>query len=189
MPALWGCDMSRVGVDLDGVCYNFSASVREYLALTGWPHACPEPTRWEFYEDWGLGLGAFLDACNEGVDAGVIFSFGDPYPNVREALEIIKAKGHTIHIVTDRSFGTNGASEAATRSWLDRHGLPFDSLTFAADKTVVHLDMMIDDKLANYDALEAAGVDVRLLTRAWNQVEDRPRRRVLDLLHFAELVA
>lgn len=182
--------MSRVGVDLDGVCYDFSASVREYLTHIGWAHSCPEPTRWEFYEDWGLSLGGFLDICHDGVDAGVIFSYGDPYPRVREALRLIRAKGHTIHIVTDRSFGTNGASEAATRSWLDRHDLPFDSLTFSADKTVVRLDAMVDDKLANYDALDKAGVDVRLLTRAWNRADDFvPRQRVLDLLHFAEVVA
>lgn len=182
----------RVGIDLDGVCYDFSASVREYLvnvAATHAPDMTPAPTRWEFYEDWGLDLDGFVATCHNGVDAGVVFAHGEPYPCVAEAFNLIKASGHTIHIVTDRSFGSNGASEAATRTWLDCHRLAFDSLTFSADKTVVRLDVMVDDKLANYDALEAAGVKAYLLSRPWNQNDPRPRRRVLDLLHFAEVIA
>lgn len=182
----------RVGIDLDGVCYDFAASVREYLCHTAGTHEpsqCADPLRWEFYEDWGLDLPAFLDAFHAGVDAGVIFSHGDPHPNVAEAFARIKAAGHSIHIVTDRSMGQPGASEAATAAWLARHGLTFDSLTFTADKTAVRLDVMVDDKLANYYALEAAGVDAWLLTRAWNQHDTAPTQRVLDLLHFAEVIA
>lgn len=181
----------RVGIDLDGVCYDFAASVREYLCNTAGthdPNACGDPERWEFYEDWGLDLPAFLDAFHAGVNAGVIFSHGGTYPNVTEAFTRIKTAGHSIHIVTDRAMGEPGKSEAATSAWLARHGLPFDSLTFSADKTVVNLDVMVDDKLSNYDALEAAGVRAYLLTRRWNQYDKEPRRRVLDLLHFAEVV-
>lgn len=182
----------RVGIDLDGVCYDFSASVREYLCNVAMSHSaarCTDPTRWEFYEDWGLSLGEFLTACHDGADAGVVFSYGEPYAHVGEAFQRIHQAGHSIHIVTDRSFGTNGASEAATRAWLDRHGLRFDSLTFSSDKTVVRIDTMVDDKLSNYDALEASGVKAYLLSRTWNQHDPQPRRRVLDLLHFAEVIA
>ena len=181
----------RVGIDLDGVCYDFAAAVREYLCNTVGSHdpdICTDPTRWEFYEDWGLNLPAFLDAFHAGVNAGVIFTHGHPFPNVQEAFKRIADAGHSIHIVTDRSMGEPGASEAATAAWLHRHGLPFDSLTFSPDKTVVNLDVMVDDKLANYDALVGAGVDAYLLTRAWNQQQDE-RKRVLDLLHFAEVIA
>ncbi len=182
--------MSRVGIDLDGVCYNFSASVREYLtntARTHQPHTCTDPTRWEFYEDWGLNLDAFLDTCHAGVEAGVIFTHGEPYPNTAEAFHRIKSAGHSIHVITDRSFGSNGASEAATRAWLDRHGLPFDSLTFSPDKTIVRIDTMVDDKPSNYAALTAVGVDAYLLSRPWNQhVNDATRVR--DLLHYAEMI-
>lgn len=180
----------RVGIDLDGVCYNFAASVREYLCRHEYadPETCTDPTRWEFYEDWGLTLEDFLAACHAGVDAGLIFTHGDPYPNTAEAFARIKGAGHTIHVVTDRSFGTAGASEAATRAWLDTHGLPFDSLTFSSDKTVVRLDTMVDDKPSNFLALQAAGVDAWLLTRPWNRACETSRR-VLDLLHFAEVIA
>lgn len=172
----------RVGIDLDGVCYDFAGSVREYLN-----HPHPDPERWEFYEDWGLSLDDFLTVCHDGVDAGIIFTHGDPYPNVLDAFKIIKGAGHSIHIVTDRAFGQNGASPAATAAWLARHGLDYDSLTFSADKTVVKLDVMVDDKPSNYAALQAAGVDAYLLTRPWNQQVPNAQR-VLDLLHFAEVI-
>lgn len=181
--------MARVGVDLDGVCYDFSSSLRYYL--WGWCRydeaTLPEPTRWEFYEDWGLTLDQFIEVCNEGVNAGVIFSHGDPFPGTKDALLALKAKGHTIHIVTDRSFGSNGRSEGATRAWLDRHKLPFDSITFSADKTIVNTDFFVDDKLQNYDALRAAGVEVYLYDRPWNQ-DIEPRLRVPSLAAFVREV-
>lgn len=182
--------MARIGIDLDGVCYDFGGSLREYLRrFHDWDEArCPAATRWEFYEDWGLSLQEFIRHCHEGVNAGVIFSHGDPYHGTRRALLSLREAGHTLHVVTDRSFGSSGASEAATRTWLDRHAIPFDALTFSADKTVARVDWMIDDKLANYDALDATGVNVWLLDRPWNQDITRRRRRVTTLHHFVERV-
>lgn len=178
--------MSRVGIDLDGVCYDFGDSLRHYL--WGWCRrdeaTMPEPTRWEFYEDWGLDLKQFLQACHAGVDAGVIFTWGDPFPGVREALSALHSAGHTLHVVTDRSFGSNGNAERATRAWLDRYKLPFDSLTFSSDKTIVRADYFIDDKLQNYDELHAAGVEVYLLDQPWNQDRWTPRDRVFSLAEF-----
>lgn len=179
----------RVGIDLDGVCYDFAGSLRHYLwtVLGRDPETCPDATRWEFYEDWGLDLAAFLDACDLGVDDGYIFAHGDPYPNVAEAFNVIKSAGHTIHIVTDRTFGQPGNAAAATLTWLATYGLGYDSITFSADKTVANLDVMVDDKPENYAALIAAGVDAYLLTRPWNQHVEGAQR-VLDLLHFAEVI-
>lgn len=180
----------RVGIDLDGVCYDFAASVREFVTSAGirFRHQCPDPTRWEFYEDWGMDLPEFLTACHRGVEAGTIFTHGEPYPGTRDALNAMKANGHTLHVITDRAFGRSGASEAATRAWLDAHRLPFDSLTFTADKTIVRVDAMIDDKPANYDALNAAGVQVWMMDRPWNAAHPATRR-VSTLAEFAEVIA
>ncbi len=178
----------RVGVDLDGVCYSFDASLRAYLLSIGKQGEFPEATRWEFYEDWGLDLPAFLTTCDAGVDAGIIFAHGDPFPEVAEAFALIREAGHSIHIVTDRSFGSPGASAAATIGWLAKHGLAYDSITFSADKTVANVDVMIDDKPSNYEALVSAGVNAFLLSRAWNShVQDA--KRVASLLEFAEVIS
>lgn len=176
----------RVGIDLDGVCYDFGASVREYLVQTGarQRHECPDPQRWEFYLDWGLTLPQFLATCHAGVDEGVIFDHGDPFPGTREAIEKIKAAGHTIHIVTDRFFGKWGGSQMATIGWLNRHNIPYDSLTFSADKALVNLDAMVDDRPENYDALDAVGVNVYMLDRPWNA--HHYGRRVYSLAQYAQ---
>lgn len=178
----------RVGIDLDGVCYDFAASFREYI--TSWVDRrryCPAPTRWEFYEDWGMGLDEFLGHCHDGVDRGIIFTYGAPLPRVAEAFAWIKAAGHSIHIVTDRSFGAPGASAAATLAWLAKYQLPYDSITFSSDKTIAAVDVMVDDKPENYAALVEGGVHAYLLTQRWNRHVPNAAR-VLDLLHFAEVI-
>lgn len=178
----------RIGVDLDGVCYDFAASFRQYLDLKGNKLDFPAPTRWEFYEDWGFSLDEFVGLCHAGVDAGVVFKHGAPHKGTREALRALHRAGHTIHIITDRSFGSAGASKRATREWLQFNQLPYDTLTFSNDKTVVPTDFMIDDKLQNYDALERAGCNVYLLDRPWNQ-DEGTRRRVFSWDEFLAVVA
>lgn len=181
----------RIGVDLDGVCYDFDGSLAQFLT----EHRnmdrslLPPSTRWEFYLDWGLSLDEFLDACHEGVKADVVFTYGNAFPGTRSALERITARGHTLHVVTDRNFGGPGVSEAATARWVANELPKIKSLTFSADKTVANVDMMIDDKLQNYDALEAVGVDVYLFDRPWNQVPgDDHRKRVRSMHEFADRV-
>lgn len=180
----------RVGVDLDGVVYDFAASVREYLVGCGWDRAkCTPATTWEFYRDWGLSDREFVDVCNDGVDHGVIFTHGDPEPGSSEALYRIREAGHTIHVVTDRKFGKPGAAAEATISWLARHDLPFDDITFTSDKRCANLATMVDDKLSNYDQLEKSGVWTYLLDRPWNRVrESAARYRVSSLFEYARIV-
>jgi hypothetical protein len=183
----------RVGFDLDGVLYNFGDSVRRYLEFTGQGHIWKSgPTKeayWDFYKDWGWTSKQFVEFCNEGADAGFIFC-GDARPGAAEAVQAIKAMGHTIHIITDRSFGSAPAiSHSNTSNWLKQHGIPYDSLTFTADKTIVRVDAMIEDKLENYDALEANGTWTFLINRAWNQVPgDVARRRIDELSEYVQAI-
>lgn len=180
--------MSRVGIDLDGVVYDFAAGLLAAMRIFGMDtRPCSPPTRWEFYLDWGLTLEEFKAVCHAGVDRGIIFTHGDPFKGARDALVSLRNAGHTLHIVTDRNWGTQGRAEAATRAYLDAHDLPFDSLTFSADKTVARVDFMVDDKPGNYDALRLAGVRTWLLTRPWNA--DHPAfYRATSLAHFAQIV-
>lgn len=181
----------RVGIDLDGVVYDFAESLRNHLLVKdSWARAAdyPPPTRWEFYEDWGYGLHEFVFECNRGVNAGIIFNTGKPFTGAAEAFERIRAAGHSIHIVTDRTFGKPGQAALHTIAWLHRWDLHYDSITFASDKTIADVDVMVDDRPENFHALTKAGVDAWLLTRPWNQHVDT-NRRVLDLLHFAEVIA
>lgn len=181
---------ARVGVDVDGVCLRFAESLREYMRACGVDvSGYEDPQRWEFYLDWGYSLEEFIDWCNRGVNDGWIFARGEAYEGTREALCRLREAGHSIHFVTDRSFGEPGMSALNSYRWFADHGLPYDSVTFSADKTVTDLDFFIDDKVENYDALDLAGVEVYLCDRPWNRnPAHRSFRRVAGLPHFVDVV-
>lgn len=187
----------RVGFDLDGVLYDFAASFKRYMVSRGQilegVLSDQEPSSWNFYEGMGLSLAEFKSICDDGVDAGYIFR-GPARPNAAESVNRVKALGHTIHIITDRKFGSDPVnSEIATKEWLAEHGIPYDTLTFSADKTCVPTDCFVEDKLENYDALREAGNNAYLITRPWNYdpeefASKRQRRRILDVKDYADII-
>lgn len=183
----------RVGVDLDGCLYSFGDSVYRYLCSIGkgdlWKSGPTPKPFWDFYKDWGWTGEQFVQMCNDGVDAGYIFR-GPARPNARNAISEIKEMGHTIIIITDRSFGTTpDASHKATLAWLAEHQIPFDEIYFSADKTLVPTDIFVEDKLENYDALTAAGTECWLINRAWNFVDGGDARlRIDDIRQFPACV-
>lgn len=183
----------RIGVDLDGVCYDFAESFRRYLWDYGYYDKYKvvegEPDKWHFYRDWGMTDEVFVEHCHRGVDAGIIFGWGGPRDAAHDAVNFMKAMGNEIHIVTDRSFGSDPKmSQKNTRNWLESWEFEYDTLTFSADKTCVETDLFIEDKLENYDSLAAKGVDVYLVDRPWNQDYSKPRKRVGSIQHFATMV-
>lgn len=183
----------RVGIDLDGVCYNFADAFINYINGLNHNYVIPqyesEVDKWHFYRDWGMTDKEFVQHCHNGADDGIIFGYGGQRDNAAEAIRFMREFGNTIHIVTDRSFGTTPeSSENNTRRWLFQHGFQYDTLTFSADKTCVETDVFIEDKLENYDALVAAGVDCYLVDKPWNQDDSVYRKRVRNIQQFATLV-
>lgn len=179
----------RIGVDLDGVLFDFAGSLRRYLISIGRDDStlCATKT-WHFYEDWGYTLEEFIAHCDAGVDAGYVFS-GPARSRAAQSVQMLKDAGHSIHIITDRAFGSPGASQLATRIWLANHSIPYDTLDFSADKTIVPTDLFIEDKLENYDALDATPCQPWLVNRAWNHVPGGDdRRRLPDVYEFAQMV-
>lgn len=175
-------------LDADGVLYDFQGAFKHYLTEhRGWSDAhWPEPTRWEFYLDLGLTRSSFEALCTAGVEDGVIFTHGDPYPGTREAMQRLTDAGHELHIVTDRFFGSRGCEEV-TRKWLTRHGLPFHALTLTGDKAAIPADFAVDDRPLNYAALRNAGVDAYLFIRSWNDCYPAAQR-VGSLGEFVDVV-
>ncbi len=183
--------MVRIGIDLDGVCYDFAGHLRRYLVE--WLGHAPEPYQhlhtWEFWTCWGWDDERYLAACHEAVDAGCLFATGEPHPGTREALTALAAAGHELHIVTARDFGSApGASERATRRWLGEYGIPYSSLTISRDKTAVPTDFFVEDYLPNYEMLKAVGTTAYLINREWNTPHDDGRNRVADIGEFARVV-
>jgi phosphoglycolate phosphatase-like HAD superfamily hydrolase len=181
-----------VGIDIDGCLYDFVGAVRRYrVQVYGLDQATMPPARqWAFFTDWGMSLQEFLADVHAGVEAGVIFGEGDPLPGVVDALGALAGAGHSLHLVTDRgSWGSPGRALELTHAWLEAHGVPFDTLTIAADKTTVPCQVFIEDRPENFTALRQAGVDAYLRSWPYNEhVPTPPGRRVADLTQFARAV-
>jgi hypothetical protein len=182
----------RVGFDLDGVWYDFRQAHSDFELSRGNAHCnmgAVDPG-WNYFEGWGMSLDEWLASYRDGVDAGVLLRHGDPLPGAVESSRALAKMGHTIHVVTDRSVGTDlGASSRATAAWLAEHGFVFHSLTFSKDKTVVPVDVFIEDRKENADALVAAGTPCYLINRPWNAPADDGRLRVDTLAEFVGKVA
>jgi 5'(3')-deoxyribonucleotidase len=176
----------RIGIDSDGVLYTFQTALIRWLKESGQydnykvKHRFDE---WYFYREWGMTDAEFISHVADGVAAGVIFR-GPARKGASSALKRLQAAGHTLHIITDRNFA--GAQEA-TIEWLAQHNIPYDTLTFSADKTIIPTDVFIEDKPENADALAAAGTKVYLVTRAWNR-HAQGHERVSSISEFADKV-
>lgn len=177
----------KIGVDLDGVVYNFTKQFCEAARKQGF-NLSETPDCWNWFESCGMTRAQFLEIMHKSVDDLQLFWKGEMLDNAADHMARLRDAGHEIHIVTHRESGHVYTSESATRYWLDTKGAMYDSLTFSADKTVVNVDVFIEDNLDNYDALEAAGVKAYLVNRSYNQVEGDGRRRVDSFGDFADLI-
>lgn len=173
----------RIGIDLDGVGYDFLQCLSDYAVANGFPMARVERwTGWMSTESWGMTHEQYLDMCNRAAEDGHLFTSLEPLPGFIEMLHALRERGHECHVITARDFGADNAAGRNTRLWLERVQAPITSLTFSSDKTSVPMDAFIEDNLWNYDALEQAGCRSYLINRTWNQVEGGDDRRRVDSL-------
>ncbi|QNL30570.1 hypothetical protein SEA_SPEEDDEMON_1200 [Gordonia phage SpeedDemon] len=188
--------MARVMIDLDGVLYDFAGALAQSMIDLGFEaRDLPEPTEWAFFKDWGLTLKGFEMVYNNAVNRGALF---DRFPVRREdldALRQIRGEGHTIHIVTARGMGSlKTLAQEQTVEWLGINGVPYDTLTFAEDKTIIPTDFALEDNRDNYNALRntAHRTQAYLYDQPYNRdVEGCSRKaaRVNSVREFADIVA
>lgn len=181
----------RVGFDLDGVWYDFRQAHSEFELGRGNTECTIEncDPGWDYFLGWGMNFEQWALSYRQAVDAGRLLRFGEPMTDAVWSSRAVAAAGHTVHIVTDRSAGSDpGVSSRATAAWLADNGFVFHSLTFSADKTVVPVDVFIEDRLKNADALNDAGTPCYLINRPWNSPHDDGRLRVESLREFVGLI-
>lgn len=187
-----------IGVDLDGCAYNFVDNFLHYLRSNNWfnlnnytdPGDNYKPTHWNFFTDFGVGEDEFGDIMAEGIREGYVFldpiGFKDlPMLGCTAVLRKFRRQGHSVHIITHRSF-RNGAT-AQTVAWLKRYGVPFDALHFVKDKTVVDVDLLLEDSPNNYIASVKAKIPCVLMAHQYNE-HLTAATRVADWHEFRELV-
>lgn len=174
----------RVGTDSDGVLDNFHMGVKNTLIATGqghvWKSGPKSKSYWNYFEDWGWDWPRFKELCDYGVDNGLIFT-GHFFDDARESIERIRSLGHEVILITDRSFGSDPMnSRKNTIEAYERAGIHYDEIHFTSDKTSVHVETMVEDKLENYDALINNGTPTWLINREWNEIPGGDMRNRID---------
>lgn len=163
----------KIGVDLDGPVYQFEKCLWDWRwsDWEGEVPPLPQTKTWNFFEEpgWDSTLDDYLRWCHEASEAGHLFNSQPPHPGAVEGIQGLKEDGHSIHIMTYRMFpGAIANTEAFLRKW----DIPFDTISWTKDKTLVPVEIMIEDNVENAQALTDAGTIAVIVDRPWNQEWD-----------------
>jgi 5'-nucleotidase len=168
-----------LGVDLDGVCGDFSAAFQPVIAADlGIDMATMAPrANWDFTE-WGVRDAEHYAALHrEAVLEHRIFRTMPVIEGCAEALWRLSDAGIWIRIITHRLYLNWGHQEAVsdTVAWLDDAGIPYRDLCFLGAKPEVEADVYIDDAPHNVLALRDAGNEVIVFGQPYNTTLEDPR--------------
>lgn len=167
-----------LGVDLDGVCANYTDAFREVVAFEkNVPlNSLTDKVTWDYVE-WGIeDREEFLRLHFKGVGQGIFYSM-KPMPGVSEALWRLSNAGVWIRVITHRlGFnGHHGAVATDTVQWLERHNIPYRDLCFIRDKHQVDADLYVDDSPKVIEPLRAEGKEVIAFDQHYNRHLTGPR--------------
>ena len=171
-------DVFVLGVDLDGVCGDYTSAFRAAVAADRGidPAELGSQRTWEFRE-WGIGPDDFDHYHRSAVLEHRMFKTMDPIPGAAEALWRLSDAGVWVRIITHRlcvNWG-HAIAVADTVEWLDRTGIPYRDICFLGRKPEVEADAYVDDGAHNVVALREAGNDVIVFDQPYNQDVDGPR--------------
>jgi len=167
-----------LGVDLDGVCGDYTAAFRRVVAHErGIDRAeLGDQRSWDFGE-WGLDRAEFERLHRVAVLEHRMFRSMPPMPGAAEALWRLSDAGVWIRIITHRLAVNWGHAVAVsdTVAWLDRVGLPYRDICFLGHKPQVEADLYVDDAPHNVLGLREHGADVVVFDAPYNHDVDGPR--------------
>lgn len=176
----------RIGLDIDDVLFPWSQYAHEACERAGITNG-KSITQWGMHLDYGCTSEQVWAVIDREYEAGMLVR-NPPYDGVNEILADLQAAGHTIHLATARGF-EGRLSEMIrkhTAHWLARWKVPHDSLTFTKDKSLLNVDIFLDDGVHNIEALQKARIRAYLCDQVHNQASTLPR--VANLAAFAALI-
>ncbi|MEX2292567.1 MAG: hypothetical protein WD691_02165 [Acidimicrobiales bacterium] len=168
-----------LGVDLDGVCGDYTAAFRAVVAddRAVDPTTLSDVRSWDFAE-WGIrGPDEFDRLHRSAVLEHHMFRHMPAMTGVAEALWRLSDAGVWIRIITHRlcvNWG-HAVAVADTVAWLDEQGIPYRDICFLGAKPEVEADCYIDDASHNVTALRDAGNHVIVFDAPYNRDVDGPR--------------
>ena len=173
-----------LGVDLDGVCGDYTEAFRTVVAAERGidPASLPEERGWDFAE-WGVDeLGGFEHVHRTAVLEHRMFRKMPVVDGAAEALWRLSDAGVWIRIITHRLYVNWGHAIAVadTVEWLDHHAIPYRDICFLGRKPEVEADCYVDDSPDNVLALRAAGNQVIVFDQPYNVHVDGPRAATWD---------
>ena len=93
-----------------------------------------------------------------------IFGEAKPYDGAVDFVKELKKQGHTIAITTNQIRGL----EKYTIKWLQQYHIPYDSLHYSKDKSLIKGDLLIDDCIDNLLSCKDQEF-VACFSQPWNQ--------------------
>lgn len=175
-----GHDGFILGVDLDGVCGDYTAAFKEIVAERKGmdPAELPEDHSWDFRE-WGLDGDDYSGIHRSAVLEHRVFRTMPLIEGAAEALWRLSDAGVWIRIITHRLYMNWGHAVAVadTVAWLDKVAIPYRDLCFLGAKPQVEADCYVDDAPHNVEALRASGAYVVVFDQPYNRHVPGPRAR------------
>jgi 5'-nucleotidase len=167
-----------LGVDLDGVCGDYTGALREIVATDKGvdPATLPLERSWDFRE-WGLSPEDFERLHQSAVLDHRIFRTMPVVEGAAEVLWRLSDAGVWIRIITHRLYVNWGHAVAVadTVDWLDSAGIPYRDLCFLGAKPQVEADCYIEDAPHNVTALRSTGARVVVFDQPYNREIAGPR--------------
>lgn len=169
-----------VGLDLDGVCADYTDGFRRFWARHRGiePNELATPPSYSLVSaGWGFNttedyLRHHRTAVNEGLYQNLPVITGAP-----EAAQAIAKAGAHIRIVTHRLIfgGSHEKIVSDTAKWLDQAQIPYMSLCFTGLKDSVGAHVYIDDSPSNVQALRAMNFETFVFSQPYNRQVTGPR--------------
>lgn len=165
-----------IGVDCDGVLADYFKGFAEYVAgYYGLSKSLPPVSAYDFSSDpaWTEAIPdytTFQRLHNQAVRAGLFASL-EPIEGASKALWELSDAGLYVRIITHRlhNKGDYGWAVQQTAEWLDKHDMPYRSISFERYKAQVGADIYIDDSPGNVTELRNEGNDVIVFEASYNQ--------------------
>ena len=183
-----------LGVDLDGVCADYTAGFRSVASIE-WD--VPESSlttevSWDFGE-WGLDREGFLALHRASVQQHRMFRDMPAIDGASESLWRLSDAGVWIRVITHRLVTNWGHAiiVSDTVEWLDLRRIPYRDLCFLGRKPEVQADAYVEDAPHNIEALRAGGNTVIVFDQPYNRDLPGPRASTWTAVEaiVAELIA
>lgn len=186
--------MARIGLDADGVLFDYSGILRRFILDNSdyTEEELPPVVDWRFYETWGKDAG-WYQYWNERFVNDKGFTRAEIIGG-HETAEVLSdvPPEHQLVLITARTSGVRDrdAVEEQTFWWLDHVlGFRFDEVHFTKDKCSVPVDFYLDDKIENWQAFNnQPGTASFLMAQPWNREYEKTPRRVNSVKEYLEAV-